>query len=130
MAAFFNQFLVNHNEATSEDFNCREVFITEGRDDNGPYIEIRTDMWLAPYDLDVAQHFTMRLKTGDRENVFVVDLRLERFSGSEENGQRTAYNLLNLVRRQFLLWRNLEPAHRAGFIEKGAKLLKSHADPQ
>ena len=125
MTAFFNQFLVNHNDATSEDFNCREVVITQGSSDGHPYIELRTDMWLAPYDLDVAQHFTMRMQAGDRENVFVVDLKLERFSGSEENSRRTCYNLLNLVRRQFLLWRNLEPERRTEFIEKGAAMLGS-----
>lgn len=128
MAAFFNQFLINHNDATSEDFNCREVTITQGNESDRPSVEIRTDMWLAPYDLDVAQHFTMRMQAGDRENVFVVDLKLERFSGSEENSRRTSYNLLNLVRRQFLLWRNLEPARRTEFIEKGAVMLKSQTE--
>jgi LysM repeat protein len=125
MTAFFHQFLVNHNEPTSEDFNCREVVVTNGVNDGHPYIEIRTDMWLAPYDLDVAQHFTMLLQSGVRENVFVVDLHMVRFSGSADNGRRTAYSLLNLIRKQFLLWRNLEPGRRTEFIAKGAEMMKS-----
>ncbi|MGC9450000.1 MAG: ABC transporter permease [Oceanipulchritudo sp.] len=125
MTAFLHQFLVNHNEPTSEDFNCREIIVTTGRAGGHPFIEIRTDMWLAPYDLDVAQHFTMRLHTGTGGSVFEVDLNLSRFSGSEENSRRTAYNLLNLVRKQFLLWRNLDPARRTEFIEKGAAMLKN-----
>jgi hypothetical protein len=125
MTAFFHQFLVNHNEPTSEDFNCREVDVTNGVNDGHPYIEIRTDMWLAPYDLDVAQHFTMLLQSGVRENVFVVDLHMVRFSGSADNARRTAYSLLNLIRKQFLLWRNLEPGRRTEFIAKGAEMMKS-----
>ncbi len=127
MAAFFHQFLVNHNEPTSEDFNCRAVALTTGGSGGRPFIELRTDMWLAPYDLDVAQHFTLRLQAGARESVFEVDLRLVRFSGSEENSRRTAYCLLNLVRRQFLLWRNLGPQRRAEFIQQGARLLEGAA---
>ena len=125
MTAFFHQFLVNHNEPTSEDFNCREIIVTTGRAEGLPCIEIRTDMWLAPYDLDVAQHFILHMRSGTRESVFEVDLKLVRFSGSEENSRRTAYNLLNLVRKQFLLWRNLEPERRAEFIEKGAAMLNN-----
>jgi len=123
MAAFFHQFLVNHAEPTSDDFNCREVFITMQREDGLPVIRIVTDMWLAPYDLDVAQHFALELRTGARAGVYEVELNMRRFSGSEDNSRRTAYSLLNLVRRQFLLWRNLEPARRAEFIQQGARLL-------
>jgi len=130
MVAFFNQFLINHNEPTSEDFNCREIRISSGEDSGNPYIRLKTDMWLAPYDLDVAQHFTMRMQAGERESVFVVDLHLQRFSGSQENARRTTYSLLNLVRKQFLLWRNLEPEARTEFISTGAELLKSTANPQ
>jgi hypothetical protein len=92
-----------------------------------PVIQIGTDMWLAPYDLDVAQHFNLTLQEGGREGVYEVELFMQRFSGSEENGRRTAYNLLNLVRRQFLLWRNLEPSRRAEFIQQGARLLERSA---
>jgi hypothetical protein len=127
MVAFFRQFLVNHNEPTSEDFNCREVLIEVEEVDGQPLIRIRTDMWLAPYDLDVAQHFSLNLSPGSRESVFEVELLMERFSGSEENSRRTAYQFLNLVRRQFLIWRNLEPEQRTLFIEQGARLLEQSA---
>jgi hypothetical protein len=127
MTAFFHQFLVNHNEPTSDDFNCREVLLAMERANGQPVIQIGTDMWLAPYDLDVAQHFNLTLQEGGREGVYEVELFMQRFSGSEENGRRTAYNLLNLVRRQFLLWRNLEPSRRAEFIQQGARLLERSA---
>jgi len=126
MAAFFHQFLVNHSDSTSDDFNCRNVIVSCDASAERPYIELSTDMWLAPYDLDVAQHFFLRMQARERESVFEVDLRMLRFSGSEENGRRTAYNLLNLVRKQFLLWRNLDPQHRTELIEKGARMLADH----
>ncbi|HKJ89723.1 MAG TPA: ABC transporter permease, partial [Oceanipulchritudo sp.] len=127
MVAFFRQFLINHNEPTSEDFNCREVFVRLSEHAGKPVISLSTDMWLAPYDLDVAQHFALNLSPGTRESVYEVELVMNRFSGSEENSRRTAYNYLNLVRRQFLLWRNLEPERRTDFIGQGAELMKRSA---
>ncbi len=127
MVAFFRQFLINHNEPTSEDFNCREVLVRLSESEGKPVISLSTDMWLAPYDLDVAQHFALNLEPGTRESVYEVELVMNRFSGSEENSRRTAYNYLNLVRRQFLLWRNLEPERRTDFIREGAELLKRSA---
>ena len=124
---FFRQFLINHNEPTSEDFNCREVFVRLSEHAGKPVISLSTDMWLAPYDLDVAQHFALNLSPGTRESVYEVELVMNRFSGSEENSRRTAYNYLNLVRRQFLLWRNLEPERRTDFIGQGAELMKRSA---
>lgn len=127
MVAFFRGFLLNHTESTSEDFNCREVRLKQIREEAAPALFLETAMWLMPYDLDVAQHFRMKLHPGATEGVFIVDLELQRFSGSEENWLRTAYNFLNLVRQQFLLWRNLAPEARTRYIEAGALLLSEQA---
>jgi hypothetical protein len=128
MAAFFRQFLINHTESTSEGFNCRDIAFTQEFDETGkPNLILSCDMWLTPYDLDVAQHFRMRLYPGGTEGVFIVRLVLTRFSGSEDNWQRTCYNFLNLVRQQFLFWRNLAPEMRTHFIQQGAQLLKEES---
>lgn len=123
MAAFFRQFLLNHTEPTSEDFNCREVSLDQTEEEGQPALVVETSMWLSPYDLDVAQRFRMRMYPGDAEGVYAVRLVLTRFSGSEDNWQRTSYNFLNLVRQQFLFWRNLSPAARTEYIKQGAALL-------
>ncbi|MCC5806988.1 MAG: LysM peptidoglycan-binding domain-containing protein [Opitutales bacterium] len=123
MAAFFRQFLLNHTEPTSEDFNCREVSLEQTEEEGQPALILETAMWLSPYDLDVAQRFRMRMYPGDAEGVYAVRLVLTRSSGSEDNWQRTSYNFLNLVRQQFLFWRNLSPEARTEYIKQGASLL-------
>lgn len=126
MLAFFRQFLGNHTDATSADFNCRNIAIQLPGEAHELWLG--ADMWLTPYDLDVAQHFTMRMRQGDNPGVSVVELHLARFSGTEEAWLRTNYGFLDLVRRQFLLWRNMTPENRQQYIEKGRELLDAAAE--
>jgi hypothetical protein len=125
MLAFFRQFLGNHTDATSSDFNCRDIEVHLREE--GTRLELSADMWLTPYDLDVAQHFTLAMKPGESAGVSVVELVLVRFSGTEEAWLRTNYGFLDLVRRQFLLWRNMTPEVRSTYIEKGRGVLDAAA---
>lgn len=126
MTAFFRRFLLNHTDATSSDFNCRHVRLLMDQTGAGALM-IRADMWLAPYDLDVSQHFQMRVVPTENAGVFAVELVLERNSGTEEAWLRTNYGFLNLVRYQFLLWRNLDDKVRQGYINEGAGLFRQEA---
>ena len=125
MLAFFRRFMLNHTEATSADFNCRQVraeFVTEPE----PALTLTAVMWLAPYDLDVAQRLTLTIAAaGESEGVFKVTIRLNRSSGAEESWLRTNYAFMDLVRHQFLLWRNLQTDLRKKYIHEGAGLLEA-----
>lgn len=120
MAAFFEKYLLNHTDSTSEDYNAKNITLGEIEAADGrPGLAITADMWLTPYDLDVSQQLDMRFEPTDTEGVYAVEIILRRYSGTEENWLRTNYNFLNLVRQQFLLWRNLEQEARNQFIEQG-----------
>lgn len=130
MAAFFEQFLRNHTEITSPDFNCRAIeHGVRELDDGNEAVRLSCDMWLAPYDLDVAQHFAFEVRESESAGVFYVHLDLARFSGSEDNWLRVNYSFLNLVRHQFLLWRNLRQEERERFVKKGAAALRAPSAP-
>jgi LysM repeat protein len=128
MVAFFRRFLLNHIDATSLDFNCRDVAV-ECREEPVPAMVVATRMWLAPYDLDVAQDLEMRVVPTDKQGIFSVVIHLRRVSGTEEAWLRTNYRFIDLVRQQFLLWRNLDKAVRGDYIGEGARLLSGHAAP-
>ncbi len=121
MITFFRKFLLNHTEAASPGFNCRniEMDMLSGEEDA---LRIRADMWLSPYDLDVAQKMEMKIVPTENQGVFGVRLNLDRFSGTEEAWLRTNYGFLDLVRHQFLLWRNLDNDTRMNYITEGAEL--------
>lgn len=126
MLAFFRQFLLNHTDATSSDFNCRNIAAAI-RCEPDDALTLSGQLWLAPYDLDVAQRLSLEVLPTENEGVFRVLISLVRTSGTEESWLRTNYQFIDLVRRQFLLWRNLDPKLRRGYIEKGADLLRAGA---
>lgn len=122
MTSFFKNFLNNHTDSGSEGFNCRNI---ELRELTSPAaLEITADMWLAPYDLDVAQHLSLQIRPTTSPGVFGVWIRLTRRSGSEDAWVRTNYGFMDDVRLQFLLWRNLHPDRRGEFIEDGVEQFK------
>ncbi|HLP03211.1 MAG TPA: hypothetical protein VK163_14390, partial [Opitutaceae bacterium] len=118
MLAFLHAYLTRHAEPTSEDFNCRRVAAAIGEAGEG---ELRTLLWLAPYDLDVSQDFVLALAPIG-PGVCQATLRLRRLSGSEDAWLRTNRRFLDLIRHQFLLWRNLPPAQRERFIARADSL--------
>ncbi|MFP3936717.1 MAG: LysM peptidoglycan-binding domain-containing protein [Phycisphaerae bacterium] len=130
MMAFFRRFLLNHTEAASPGFNCRniELDMLSGEEEA---LRIRADMWLSPYDLDVAQKMEMKIVPTENEGVFGVQLNLHRFSGTEDAWLRTNYGFMDLVRHQFLLWRNLDNDARMNYITEGAELFRDqHSEIQ
>ncbi len=122
MCAFFRQFLTNHTDPAADAFNCRDITQRVATDPDR--LELSARMWLAPYDLDVAQGMTLSIVPTDDQRVFAVIITLRRSSGSEEAWVRTNYGFLDLVRRQFLLWRNLKPAQRQTYIDQGTTLIR------
>ncbi|TVR50894.1 MAG: LysM peptidoglycan-binding domain-containing protein [Puniceicoccaceae bacterium] len=128
MVVFFRQFLSNHLESTSADFNCRQIRAGLAVDpENRPALELSASIWLTPYDLDVAQEFRMQVQASGTEGVFAVRIILRRVSGAEEAWLRTNYGFLDLVRRQFLFWRNLPPERREAYLKEGRRLLETTA---
>lgn len=124
MAAFFRRFLINHSDAASSDFNCRDLRASV-REESKPALRLTAQMWLAPYDLDVAQALEVTVVPTVNAGVFGVVLALHRTSGTEEAWLRTNYNFMDLVRYQFLLWRNLDNASRERYIAEGAAIFQA-----
>jgi LysM repeat protein len=123
MSAFFRRFLINHVDSSSADFITKGASMANNSSDDREGLLIRCHMWLAPYDLDVAQDLNLEIEPSDTEGVYGVTILLHRTSGTQDAWIRTNYGFLNLVRKQFLLWRNLDPELRKRYVNEGAALL-------
>jgi len=125
MGAFFRRFLLNHVDSSSADFISKGTQLRRAEEQDA--LDVSCHMWLAPYDLDVAQDLQLEISPTGNEGVFGVTIHLHRISGSEDAWLRTNYAFLNLVRKQFLLWRNLEPSLRKRYIHEGSETLDAGA---
>ncbi|MCC5847196.1 MAG: LysM peptidoglycan-binding domain-containing protein [Verrucomicrobia bacterium] len=126
MAAFFRRFLLNHVDSSSADFISKGAAMYRESAETGQGLRVTCHMWLAPYDLDVAQDLVLHIDPTENEGVFGVTIVLNRTSGSADAWMRTNYGFLDLVRKQFLLWRNLDPAMRKRYIQEGATELEGN----
>ena len=76
-------------------------------------------IWLAPFDLGVSQTISLDTAPTDLEDVYAVHLTLTRVSGDVSNWKRVNRRFLNVVRKQFLIWRTLTADQRERYMEIG-----------
>ncbi len=85
-------------------------------------------VWLAPYDLGVSQQMELFTRPdGDDPHVNSIEIRLERISGDDNGWRRTNWLFVNILRRQFLIWRTITPGQKAAYAEQGEAVLGQSA---
>ncbi|HAZ64088.1 MAG TPA: hypothetical protein DCZ72_10830 [Armatimonadetes bacterium] len=106
------------NKFLAEWFNAYEEysigdFVTENTQlravdgQHGTGYEVSLMAWLAPFDLGVSQHVTLRTKLTDMTDVYEIDIVLDRESGDVSSWMRVNRRFLNTLRKQFLIWRTI-----------------------
>ena len=84
---------------------------------------IDTTIWLAPYDLGVSQQVHFEAVPTGEHNIFAMALTIDRLSGDASSWRRVNQNFMNLLRKQFLIWRTVAPEDKARYTEKGRGML-------
>ena len=84
---------------------------------------IDTTIWLAPYDLGVSQQVHFEAVPTGEHNIFSMTLTIDRLSGDVASWRRGNQGFMNALRKQFLIWRTVDPTNRAKYTEKGRELL-------
>ena len=74
---------------------------------HGEGYEVSLMAWLAPFDLGVSQHVTLRTRLTDMKDVYEIDIVLVRESGDVSSWMRVNRRFLNTLRKQFLIWRTI-----------------------
>ena len=99
-------------------------FITEGiyretyETERGEAFRIGCKAWLAPFDLGVSQHIKLETVPTDFEDVYDMNLTLNRVSGDISNWKRVNRRFMNTLRKQFLIWRTLNASERDRYLEE------------
>ena len=81
-------------------------------------------VWLAPYDLGVSQRIalmTVPAEQKEEKDLYRIYLQVYRESGEIASWKRVNRRFLNLLRKQFLLWRTFNVAVRNEFHERGRR---------
>ena len=97
-------FLTQGIQTSTESVNGVAAYCLSGR------------VWLAPFDLGVSQMISLDTAPTDLEDVYEVHLTLTRISGDVSNWKRVNRRFLNVLRKQFLIWRTLSELQRERYL--------------
>jgi hypothetical protein len=120
---FMRDYFEAHADESASDFYTDQVNFHRQKGSTGEdEYAIGMMVWLAPYDLGVSQRIqllTVPAEETGEEDLFKIYLEVYRESGEIASWKRVNRRFLNLLRKQFLLWRTFNVAVRNEFHERG-----------
>lgn len=125
MNIFLRDYFDAHADESASDFYTDKVSFKHGKNADGEEeYAIEMMVWLAPYDLGVSQRIslsTVPAHEKEEKDLYRIFLNVHRESGEIASWKRVNRRFLNLLRKQFLLWRTFNVAVRNEFHERGRK---------
>jgi ABC-type antimicrobial peptide transport system permease subunit len=122
---FMRDYFEAHADESASDFYTDQVnFDRKKRASGEDEYSIGMMVWLAPYDLGVSQRIelvTIPAEEKGEKDLYKIYLRVYRESGEIASWKRVNRRFLNLLRKQFLLWRTFNVAVRNEFHERGRR---------
>jgi hypothetical protein len=112
MAEWFNAY----EEYSIGDFVTESTRLNAVEGEHGTGYEVSLMAWLAPFDLGVSQHVTLRTRLTDMKDVYEIDIVLRRESGDVSSWTRVNRRFLNTLRKQFLIWRTISAEEKELYL--------------
>ncbi len=86
------------------------------------------NIWLAPFDLGVSQHVIIRAVPEAEVNIYAISLQLRRLSGEDASWRRVNQRFMNVIRKQFLIWRTVDADAKESYKNQADGLLAGQRD--
>jgi hypothetical protein len=128
--AFLLEFFEAYMGYAGGDFLAEDVRLEPLACEHGTGYVLRARVWLAPYDLGVSQSVEMRSEPTGEHRIFELHLALHRESGDVSSWKKTNWLFLNLLRKQFLIWRTIAAEHKEVYARRALALGEEEADPR
>jgi len=123
MNIFLRDYFDAHADESASDFYTDQVnFERKKRSTGEDEFAIEMMVWLAPYDLGVSQRISLKTvpaEEKEEKDLYKIFLQVHRESGEIASWKRVNRRFLNLLRKQFLLWRTFNVEIRNEFHERG-----------
>ena len=120
-------FLIGYFDSYSEE--SVGTFYTEGatleceETEHGDGYSISMVIGLAPFDLGVSQHVVFHAIPEAEHNIYVIKLHIRRINGEDSSWRRVNQRFINVIRKQFLIWRTVDPEAKADYAAQGEQML-------
>ena len=88
------------------------------------------NIWLAPFDLGVSQHVVISaVPEAGQQQFYQVTLDIRRLSGEDASWRRVNQRFMNVIRKQFLIWRTVEADAKESYQQQGEEILAGTRTP-
>jgi len=118
VCAFVEEYLVSTSQSGTGHFTADHVKAFTEQTTQGLVRGLVARIWLAPYDLGVIQAMRLSIHPTDQHGVFDVHVQMTREAGNPGAWQRLNRPFLIDVRKQFLLWRNVNADLMKQYVER------------
>lgn len=129
--AYLAEFFEAHQEGSIGKFSAGKVEFFHFTDESGQESRgLKTVIWLTPFDLGVRQHLMLMIHPGQYEDIYEVQVILQRLSGDDGSWYRMNRTFLTELRKQFLQWRSLSPQRMLEYVEESRRLFSQQKTEQ
>ena len=130
MYSYLARFLQSYGETSIGAFYTEDVNLSKSPPgDEADYV-ISSRCWLAPYDLGISQDVRFLAVTTGEHDIYRIVVKIQRISGDTLSWQRMNRGFLNVLRKQFLVWRTVPSGTKLEFAEEGRRIVgEAPAEP-
>ena len=121
--AFLREYLAAHADYSLGHFSTADIDLGTMEAELGEGYELGLMVWLAPYDLGVSERLLIQTVPTEDEEVYQIQTVIIRESGDESSWIRVTRNFINMLRKQYLLWRTFPAGLKGEYGQRGAKML-------
>ncbi len=124
VAAFLQEFFSEYVGYAGGEFLAEDVRLEALGDEPEDGVAVKLRMWLAPYDLGVSQDFSLSMLPTEDEDIFKIEIRLERLAGDINSWKKTNSLFLSSIRKQFLIWRTVPQGEKVAYADQGEEVVE------
>jgi len=126
---FLMDYLSAHADYSLGNFSTGDIRLSAPEYELGEGFELNVMVWLAPYDLGVSEQMALQTVPTDDAETYQIRTIITRESGDEASWMRVTRNFVNLLRKQYLLWRTLPVSQKGDYGARGRRILAGEEAP-
>jgi hypothetical protein len=125
---FLNEYLAAHADYSLGNFSTADIDLHTVDSEYGEGYEQGLMVWLAPYDLGVSERLFLRTLLTEDAEVYQIYALIVRESGDQSSWIRVTRNFINMLRKQYLLWRTFPAGLKGEYGRRAAALLEAQEE--
>ena len=106
------------------DFYADKVRIISEEREGATEYSVQMLVWLAPFDLGVSQYMQLDFVPSEMHQIYPIEVFIERISGETASWKRVNQRFMNVIRKQFLIWRTVDADAKTSYREQGSEIIQ------